>query len=164
MDSWNHEQHIPKNYHTWFQQIAAGLTPREYTRTFMVNHLFMLAARPHANHLRHCYSLFPQYDPIYSIYDNLVKKTYNPQHRASCTCTSSFDRKSQMVALLQGCKSNTLERNSQGFHQQHCYQWRNPCRGYVHTQGYINGLVQERRNSIANALELHLSCTNPSIY
>ena len=27
----------------------------------------------------------------------------------------------------------------------------------------INGLVQERRNSIANALELRLSCTNPSI-
>ena len=27
---------------------------------------------------------------------------------------------------------------------------------------YINGLVQGRRNSIANALELHLSCTNPS--
>ena len=26
----------------------------------------------------------------------------------------------------------------------------------------INGLVQERHNSIANALELHLSCTNPS--
>ena len=26
----------------------------------------------------------------------------------------------------------------------------------------INGLVQERRNSIANALELPLSCTNPS--
>ena len=31
-------------------------------------------------------------------------------------------------------------------------------------QCYINGLVQERRNFIANALELHLSCTNPSIY
>ena len=29
--------------------------------------------------------------------------------------------------------------------------------------GYINGLVQKRRNSIANALELHLSCTNPAI-
>ena len=28
---------------------------------------------------------------------------------------------------------------------------------------YIGGLVQERRNSIANALELRLSCTNPSI-
>ena len=27
----------------------------------------------------------------------------------------------------------------------------------------INGLVQERRNSIANTLELRLSCTNPSI-
>ena len=25
----------------------------------------------------------------------------------------------------------------------------------------IDGLMQERRNSIANALELHLSCTNP---
>ena len=26
---------------------------------------------------------------------------------------------------------------------------------------YIDGLVQERHNSIADALELHLSCTNP---
>ena len=26
---------------------------------------------------------------------------------------------------------------------------------------YIDGLVQERRNSIANALDLRLSCTNP---
>ena len=29
---------------------------------------------------------------------------------------------------------------------------------------HVDGLVQERRNSIANALELRLSCTNPSIY
>ena len=29
---------------------------------------------------------------------------------------------------------------------------------------HIDGLVQERLNSIANALELHLSCTNPPIY
>ena len=29
------------------------------------------------------------------------------------------------------------------------------------TDAYIYGLVQERRNSIANALELRLSCTNP---
>ena len=28
---------------------------------------------------------------------------------------------------------------------------------------HFDGLVQERRNSIANALELRLSCTNPSI-
>ena len=28
---------------------------------------------------------------------------------------------------------------------------------------HIDGLVQERRNSIANALELRLSCTHPSI-
>ena len=28
---------------------------------------------------------------------------------------------------------------------------------------HINGLMQERHNSIANALELCLSCTNPSI-
>ena len=31
-------------------------------------------------------------------------------------------------------------------------------------EDHFNGLVQERRNSIANALELRLSCTNPSIY
>ena len=29
--------------------------------------------------------------------------------------------------------------------------------------GHLDGLIQERCNSIANALELHLSCTNPSI-
>ena len=29
---------------------------------------------------------------------------------------------------------------------------------------HFDGLVQERRNSIANALELRLSCINPSIY
>ena len=29
---------------------------------------------------------------------------------------------------------------------------------------HMDGLVQERRNSIANILELHLSCTNPSIW
>ena len=29
---------------------------------------------------------------------------------------------------------------------------------------YLNGLVQKRRNSIANALELRLSCTNPSTW
>ena len=29
---------------------------------------------------------------------------------------------------------------------------------------HFDGLVQERRNSIANALELGLSCTNPSVY
>ena len=31
------------------------------------------------------------------------------------------------------------------------------------THQYINGLVQESRNSIASALELRLSCTNPLI-
>ena len=29
---------------------------------------------------------------------------------------------------------------------------------------HIDGLVQERRNSIANALKLRLSCINPSIW
>ena len=35
---------------------------------------------------------------------------------------------------------------------------------YTHNILYldIDGLAQERRNSIANALELHLFCTNPS--
>ena len=35
--------------------------------------------------------------------------------------------------------------------------------GKWEVEHYIDGLVQERRNSIANALELRLSCTNPSI-
>ena len=33
----------------------------------------------------------------------------------------------------------------------------------MYTTSQIDGLVQERRNSIANALELRLSCTNLSI-
>ena len=34
----------------------------------------------------------------------------------------------------------------------------------VYCKKDIDGLVQKRCNSIANALELHLFCTNPSIY
>ena len=34
---------------------------------------------------------------------------------------------------------------------------------YITTKTHIDGLVQERRNSIANALELWLSCTDPLI-
>ena len=37
-------------------------------------------------------------------------------------------------------------------------------RDRVQTWDHFDGLVQERRNSIANALELRLSCTNPSIW
>ena len=33
----------------------------------------------------------------------------------------------------------------------------------INCLNYIDGLVQERRRSIANALELRLSCTNPTI-
>ena len=32
---------------------------------------------------------------------------------------------------------------------------------WIHSAHEIDGLVQVRRNSIANALELRLSCTNP---
>ena len=34
----------------------------------------------------------------------------------------------------------------------------------IYHRNHIDGLVQDRRNSIANALELRLSCSNPSIY
>ena len=37
-------------------------------------------------------------------------------------------------------------------------------RDFVFCGEYFDGLVQERRNSIANALELHLSFTDPSMY
>ena len=35
--------------------------------------------------------------------------------------------------------------------------------GNMRLSVYIDGFVQKRRNSIANTLELRLSCTNPSI-
>ena len=38
----------------------------------------------------------------------------------------------------------------------------NPCATPDGPDGQIDGLMQERRNSIANTLELRLSCTNPS--
>ena len=41
------------------------------------------------------------------------------------------------------------------------------CYGYtiwMHCRVYIDGLMQERHKSSALAMELHLSCTNPSIY
>ena len=39
-----------------------------------------------------------------------------------------------------------------------------PCYEQPNNHIHIDGLVQERRNSIANALELRLSSTNPSTY
>ena len=38
-----------------------------------------------------------------------------------------------------------------------------PTDSIVDIHGYMDGLVQQRRNSIANALELRLSCINPSM-
>ena len=40
----------------------------------------------------------------------------------------------------------------------------NGCLGGKVRQDHIHGLVQERRKSNANALESHLSCTNPSTW
>ena len=37
-------------------------------------------------------------------------------------------------------------------------------RNFTQLRWYIDGLIQEKRNSIANAMELRLSCINPSIY
>ena len=37
------------------------------------------------------------------------------------------------------------------------------CPNYKWMKQHVDGLVQERSNSIANTLELHLSCTNPSL-
>ena len=44
-----------------------------------------------------------------------------------------------------------------------CFVPRNECIFPVLSCYHIGGLVQEKRNSIANALELRLFCTNPSI-
>ena len=48
-----------------------------------------------------------------------------------------------------------------GWYQSNTLGW---FRSGSSTLRHIDGSVQERRNSIANALELHLSCTNPSIF
>ena len=45
----------------------------------------------------------------------------------------------------------------------HTVSWQYDIVSPLSTTGDIDGLVQERRNSSANALELRLSCTNPSI-
>ena len=37
------------------------------------------------------------------------------------------------------------------------------CNNQINNNNYFDRLVQERRNFIALAMELHLSCTNPSI-
>ena len=43
------------------------------------------------------------------------------------------------------------------------YTWKDHLYNKTASSVYIDGLVQERCNSIANALELHFSCTNPLI-
>ena len=51
------------------------------------------------------------------------------------------------------------------WHQETSRLLQMPLPELVFTQfyAYIDGLVQERRNSSALAMELHLSCTDPSI-
>ena len=55
-------------------------------------------------------------------------------------------------------------------YKSHCLSIHPSQRSLLHYHGneftyqYFNGLVQERRNSIANALELRLSCNDPSIW
>ena len=49
--------------------------------------------------------------------------------------------------------------------EKHSYPlWRLSNDHPMETRYHFDGLVQERRNSIANALGLRLSCANPSIY
>ena len=43
------------------------------------------------------------------------------------------------------------------------FLFRNQCQCDVKGNSHVDGLVQESRNFIANTLELHLSCTSPSI-
>ena len=45
-----------------------------------------------------------------------------------------------------------------------CHQWGPVTFNWWKFRGNIDGLVQQRCNSIALAVELRLSCTNPSIY
>ena len=52
----------------------------------------------------------------------------------------------QRLVKLAACRMQALSLESLRLHWSH-----------------VDGLVQERCNSIANALELHLSCTNPSL-
>ena len=63
---------------------------------------------------------------------------------------------------------NCINGNKAIIRWSHC-QWNNPKAveyGYMHhiNTHNIDGLVQERRNSIANTLELCLSCTKPLIW
>ena len=44
------------------------------------------------------------------------------------------------------------------------FPWLRTCGGIVGCGHNINGLMQDRRNLVANALELRPSCTSPSIY
>ena len=43
-------------------------------------------------------------------------------------------------------------------------QWQEPITWTNGDEDQFDGLVQERRNYSALAMELHLSCTNPSNY
>ena len=74
-------------------------------------------------------------------------------HRSTCMIMNSF----------------TMTYQDNKIYDLYCYQLQlhlqrgqrvNGQRTYIS----VGGLVQERRNSIGNALELRLSCTNPSIW
>ena len=63
------------------------------------------------------------------------------------------DNKSLLVLVMAWCQTGCDELLTERVTQ--ATEW---------DSSYIDGLVQERRNSIADAMELRLSCTNPSIW
>ena len=75
----------------------------------------------------------------------------------ACTCQLPDGTKPLPVSILTDCKLGYLK-NIRGVLIE---IWTCCFKKQIEN---IDGLVQERRNSIANALELRLSCTNPSTF
>ena len=74
--------------------------------------------------------------------------------------TTWYDRSARRVVIRAALDRIALNNNNACHNQKFAsgqlgFRWYN-----IH---HIDGLVQERRNSTANALELQLSCTNPTL-
>ena len=73
----------------------------------------------------------------------------------------------QIILFYAGCQQTCID-NKQTWYAyvelwQSGYSLAYSYISHIYIYIYVDGLVQERCNSIAKALELHLSCTNPSI-
>ena len=106
----------------------------------------------------HEHILLRRYSQNCYTYNNVVKNTYSPCHKDACVQISIGN--TEWLLRYKGVSYTCFRGEKASFHREF---WLGETPLGPSSRPRIDGLEQEKCNSIVNTLELCLSCTNPSI-